>query len=52
MTTLGFGDIVPLTSRATTLTILEAIIGQIYIAVLVARLVGIQAAQILANTKK
>ncbi len=40
LTTLGYGDIVPLTSPARTLAYLEAIIGQFYIAILVAGLVG------------
>ena len=45
MTTLGYGDIVPTTPTARVLSTLQAVIGQIYIAVLVARLVGIQVAQ-------
>jgi voltage-gated potassium channel len=40
ITTLGYGDITPLTNRASALTLLEAIIGQIYLVVLVAWLVG------------
>lgn len=45
MTTLGYGDITPLSSPARSLAVLEAVTGQLYIAVLVARLVGIQIAQ-------
>lgn len=41
LTTLGFGDITPLSHIARTTTYLEAIIGQLYIAVLIARLVGV-----------
>ena len=41
LTTLGYGDITPLTPLATTLSYLEAIFGQLYLAILVARLVGL-----------
>jgi voltage-gated potassium channel len=40
ITTLGYGDITPLTNKASALTMLEAVIGQIYMVVLVAWLVG------------
>ena len=40
ITTLGYGDITPLTAKAASLSMLEAIIGQIYLVVLVAWLVG------------
>ncbi|MGD9302444.1 MAG: ion channel [Desulfobacterales bacterium] len=40
ITTLGYGDIVPLTNKASALALLEALIGQIYLVVLVAWLVG------------
>ena len=40
LTTLGYGDILPLTDRARSLAYLEAVIGQIYLAVLVGKLVG------------
>ena len=40
ITTLGYGDITPVTNKASALTILEAVIGQIYMVVLVAWLVG------------
>lgn len=40
MTTLGFGDIVPVTRVSQFATGLEAVIGQLYIAVVVASLVG------------
>ncbi len=45
ITTLGFGDISPLSSQAQTLTVLEAFIGQMYLAVLIARLVAIHTSQ-------
>ncbi len=40
ITTLGYGDILPLTQSARSLAFAEAIVGQFYIAVLVAGLVG------------
>jgi hypothetical protein len=40
ITTLGYGDIIPLTDKASALAICEAVIGQIYMVVLVAWLVG------------
>ncbi len=44
MTTLGYGDVTPAIGMARTLAALQAFTGQIYIAVLVARLVGLQIA--------
>ncbi len=41
LTTVGYGDIVPRTSIARTLAALEGITGQVYLMVLVARLVGL-----------
>lgn len=43
LTTLGYGDIAPLSEPARSLAILEAIVGQLYLVVLVARFVGIHA---------
>jgi len=40
ITTLGYGDITPLTDKASVLAFFEAVIGQIYLVVLVAWLVG------------
>ena len=40
ITTLGYGDITPATHQAGAMSILEAIVGQIYLVVLVAFLVG------------
>ena len=45
LTTLGYGDIQPLGKMARTLAWMEAACGQIFLAVLVARLVGLQIAQ-------
>jgi len=44
LTTLGYGDISPISSQARSLSVLEALVGQIYLAVLIARLVGMKAA--------
>lgn len=40
LTTMGYGDILPVTKQARSLAILEAVTGQLYIAILVGRLVG------------
>lgn len=45
ITTLGYGDITPTTDLASTYSFLEAVTGQLYIAILIARLVGIHIAQ-------
>ena len=41
LTTIGYGDIVPVTAHSRSLSILEAVSGVLYVAVLVARLVGL-----------
>jgi hypothetical protein len=41
LTTLGYGDIVPLTAPSRALVGMEATIGQLYLTILVARLVGL-----------
>jgi len=41
LTTVGYGDILPRSTTARTMAALEAVTGQIYLAVLVARLVGL-----------
>ena len=45
LTTLGYGDITPITSMAKSLCILEAVIGQLYLVVMVAWLVGVYVSQ-------
>ena len=49
MTTLGYGDITPVTENARTLAWLEALIGQLYLAVMVA---GFVAVHISENMRK
>jgi hypothetical protein len=51
LTTLGYGDIVPGTSVARGLAAVEAVVGQLYIAVLLAELIGKRVAQALAPRK-
>ncbi len=41
LTNLGYGDITPVTARAKSFVILEAIIGVLYIAVMISRIVGL-----------
>lgn len=41
LSTLGYGDITPLTRQAQVLAFSEALVGQLYLTVLVARLVGL-----------
>ena len=41
MTTVGYGDMAPLSNGARTLATIEAIVGQVYLTILVARLVGL-----------
>jgi voltage-gated potassium channel len=45
LTTLGYGDITPVSAPSRSLAMLEAIVGQMYIAVLIARLVGMHISQ-------
>jgi hypothetical protein len=40
LTTLGYGDITPLTQTSRTLAFMEAVVGQVYLAIIVARLVA------------
>lgn len=44
LTTVGFGDILPARSLARSLSVLEAVIGQIMVVVMIARLVGLHVA--------
>jgi hypothetical protein len=44
ITTLGYGDIQPVTRLARMVSVLEAVIGQLYLVILVARLVGLHTA--------
>jgi len=41
LTTLGYGDITPVTSQARSVGVLETIVGQLYLTILLARLIGL-----------
>ncbi len=49
LTTLGYGDIAPVSQFARLLAMLEAVLGQLFMVFLVARLVGVHTAQALAR---
>jgi hypothetical protein len=49
LTTLGYGDITPVNQFARLLAMLEAVLGQLFMVFLVARLVGVHTAQALAR---
>ena len=52
LTTLGFGDITPLTKVAKAFSVLEAVIGQLYLVVVVAWFVGMLVAKKSENSQK
>ncbi len=45
LTTLGYGNVAPATPRADALATMEAIVGQLYLAVIIARFVALQIVQ-------
>jgi len=45
ITTVGFGDILPVSMTARAFSIVEMVVGQIFLIVLIARLVGINISQ-------
>ena len=49
ITTLGYGDIFPVTTAAKSCAILEAIVGQLYLVITIALLVGVHVSQTLAK---
>jgi len=51
MTTLGYGDIVPTHPASRMLSVLQALTGQLYLVVLVARLVGLHIAHSMGEIK-
>ena len=52
ITTLGYGDMIPLTDTAGSFAIVEAVTGQLYLTVLIARLVGVHVAQSTSRSKR
>lgn len=51
-TTLGYGDVSPTLPLARTLALFQAIMGQLYLAVVIARLVGIHIASVTVDENK
>jgi Ion channel len=51
LTTMGYGDITPSRPPATSLTWIEAVFGQFYIALIVVQLVGLGLAEALQPPK-
>lgn len=45
LTTLGYGDIIPVSAPAKSLAAMEALVGQIYLTVIIARLIGLHMQQ-------
>jgi hypothetical protein len=45
LATLGYGDVTPISAAARTFAWFEAVVGQLFIAVTISRLVGIQVAE-------
>lgn len=52
LTSVGFGDILPTSEISRSLSAFEAVIGQIMVVVMMARLVGLHVAQISSGAKK
>jgi hypothetical protein len=52
ITTLGYGDIIPASNMARVAAMVEAFVGQVYLVVLVARMVGMHLAQSLNTPEK
>lgn len=52
LTTLGYGDMVPVSCQARSLATLEAISGLLTLSVVVARIISLHAAQLLEEDKK
>ena len=52
ITGLGYGDIVPTTQSGRTLAVLEAILGQIFLVVMIARFVGLNVAHSIRAAEK
>lgn len=52
LTTVGYGDIVPATAVARSVTVVQAITGQFFLAVLVAELIGRRVSEAIANRQQ
>jgi hypothetical protein len=51
LTTTGYGDVVPVSRPARGLAVMEALVGQLYLAVMIARLVSLQTAHEMRNRR-
>ncbi|MCP4227251.1 MAG: two pore domain potassium channel family protein [Actinomycetia bacterium] len=51
LTTVGYGDIAPAVDWVRAVAVVEALAGQIFLVVLIARLVGMHIAQSLAGSR-
>lgn len=51
LTTTGFGDISPISDGARSLSVMESVFGQLYMAILIARLVGLEVGQSMVNER-
>jgi hypothetical protein len=51
LTTVGYGDVLPIATLARTMAVLEVVLGQFYLAVLIARLVGLNTAHAQSRTE-
>lgn len=51
LTTMGYGDIVPVSGIARPLAVIEGVVGQLYLAVMIARLVGLHIAKQSASSR-
>jgi hypothetical protein len=45
LTTTGYGDIAPVSQGARVMSVMESVFGQLYIAILISRLVSLEVAQ-------
>jgi hypothetical protein len=52
LTTVGYGDITPVHPVAATLATVEAVFGQLYVAVIVAQLIGLKLAQTVSRDER
>ena len=52
LTTVGYGDVTPVSAVARSLALLEAVLGQLYLVVLIARLVGLQIAHEISSSAR
>ena len=51
LTSVGFGDLAPVSAEARSLTMFAGLFGQLYMAILIAKLVGVYTAQEMEKTK-